>query len=197
MASILVYGSREFGRVVKELVSCCGHDFAGFIDDYHPGEEVLGRFDDVSRRFPPPAHEVAIAVGYKDLAARWGVFEAVKERGYRVPPLVHPRAYVADSATVDEGAIVMAGAIVDVRVVLAPLVVAWPGVVVNHDSVVQANSFLSPAVTVCGGATIGRQSFVGAGATIVDHVSVPPDSFIRAQSLVTGRENRTRRDSGP
>jgi sugar O-acyltransferase (sialic acid O-acetyltransferase NeuD family) len=183
MADLLVYGSLEFGRVVKDLAVQCGHRFAGFVDDFNRGEEVLGTFDEVAGRCPPPRYEVAIAVGYRNLGARWDVYRKVKARGYQLPPLVHPRAYVRDPARIGEGTFVMAGAIVDVHATLGALVVAWPGVVVNHDSTVGENTFLSPNATVCGCVTVGRQAFVGAGATIVDHVEVPAEAFIKAGSL--------------
>lgn len=186
MANLLVYGSLEFGRVVRDLALQCGHAFAGYVDDVHRGAEVLGPFDDVARRYPPDQFALALAIGYRDLDARWTVFQRVKARGYRLPPLVHPRAYVHDPGRLDEGCFVMAGAVVDLAASLGALVVAWPGVVVNHDSVVGENCFLSPNATVCGCVTIGRQVFVGAGATIVDHVEVPAGTFVKAGSLYRG-----------
>lgn len=186
MADLLVYGSLEFGRVVRDLARQCGHTFAGYVDDVHHGGEVLGNFEEVARRFPPERFEWALAIGYRDLAARWTAFQRVKARGYRLPPLVHPRAYVHDPGRLGEGCFVMASAVVDLQASLGALVVVWPGAVVNHDSVVGENCFLSPNATVCGCVTIGRQVFVGAGATIVDHVDVPAGTFVKAGSLYRG-----------
>jgi len=187
MKKTLVYGSLEFGRVIKDLVQQCGREFAGYIDDFNAGEEVLGGFDRVRSLCTPAFHDVVIAVGYNNLQARWDVYEKVRAAGYRVPPLVHPRAYVRDAELVGEGALVMAGAIVDVNARLGALVVVWPGVVVNHDSSVAANSFLSPNCTVCGCVEVGAHTFVGAGAVIVDHVVVPAGSFVKAGALYTAR----------
>jgi len=187
MAEMLVYGSLEFGRVVKDLVGQCGHRFAGYIDDYNGGDEVLGGLAHVVEHFPPDRYQVAIAVGYRDLSARWNVYQTVRSKGYGVPALVHPRAYVRDAGSVGDGALIMAGSVVDVHAVIASLVVIWPGAVVNHDSVVHENTFLSPNSTVCGCAIVGRATFVGAGATIVDHVEVPPGSFIKANAVFGGR----------
>lgn len=183
MKKVLVYGSLEFGQVVRNLVKECGHEFVGYVDDSNSGDCVLGRFVDVMGQFPPGEYEVAVAVGYKSLEARWSVFEKVKSAGYRVPSLIHPRAYVHDAGKIAEGGIIMAGAIVDVNVTFAPLVVAWPGVVVNHDSNISANTFLSPNATVCGCVNVGSNCFVGAGVVVVDHVRVPNNSFIKAGSV--------------
>lgn len=183
MSKILVYGSQEFGRVVRDLVGQCGHEFVGYVDDFNRGECILGTYEEVVTQLSPDRYEMVIAVGYKNLAARWQVYEKVKSRGYRVPALIHPRAYVRDSDGVGEGAIVMAGAIVDINVTLAPLAVVWPGVVVNHDSKVGANTFLSPNATICGCVNVGEHCFIGANATVVDHRHVPAGSFVKAGSV--------------
>jgi sugar O-acyltransferase (sialic acid O-acetyltransferase NeuD family) len=180
---ILVYGSQEFGQVVKDFVCQCGHEFIGFIDDYNIGQRILGNFTQVAKKFPYDAYDIAIAIGYKHLQARWNIFQRVRSLGYRFPHLIHPRAYVRDVEAIGEGTMVMANAVVDVRASIGPLVVIWPGVVVNHNSVIAANTFLSPNATVCGYVSVGESCFVGAGATIVDHTDVPPNSFIKAGAV--------------
>lgn len=184
MKKIIVYGSKEFGYVVKDIVSQCGHHFVGFIDDYSSdGGQVLGNFDQIVKSFSPESYEIAIAIGYSDLNARWLAYKKVISSGYRVPVLLHPKAYVRDKNAVSHGSIVMAGSIVDVNVKIGELAVLWPGAIVNHDSSVGANTFLSPNSTVCGSVIIGEGCFIGAGAVIVDHVHVPRGTFIKAGKI--------------
>lgn len=187
MKPLLVYGSREFAVVIRDLVGQCGRTFAGFIDDFQSGADILGSLSEVAERCPPATHDMALAVGYNNLPARWDAYLRVKACGYDLPPLIHPRAYVRNPEKVGEGSLIMAGAIVDINAELGPLTVLWPGVVVNHDSSVAANTFLSPNCTVCGFVKIGANAFIGAGATIVDHVTVPAGSFVKAGALFTAR----------
>lgn len=180
---ILVYGSLEFGEVVKYLVLQCGHEFVGFIDDYSTGGEILGTFAEVVEKHPADSYGIVIAIGYKHLKARWDVFQRVQSLGYRSPALIHPKAYVRETGAVGPGAMVMAGAIVDIHAQIGAMCVLWPAAVVNHNSNIGANTFLSPNSTVCGHVQVGENSFVGAGAVIVDHVSVPADAFIKAGTV--------------
>lgn len=181
---ILVYGGAEYGSVIRDLAARCGHSFAGFIDDVHPGApEVLGGFEDVRGRFAADAFGVAIAVGYKDLAARWRVIESVRGAGYPLPPLVHPAAYVHPDASIGDGAAIMARAIVDLRARIGDACVLWPGANVSHDSTIGANTFLSPNSTICGFVTVGRNCFVGAGAVVADHSAVPDGTRVKAGSV--------------
>ncbi|MBV5308783.1 hypothetical protein [Chromatium okenii] len=182
---LLIYGSKEFAATVAELARHCGHDVVGMVDDYSMGSNILGSFDVISHSHPPSQYGIAVAVGYKNLLARWSVWEKIKLIGYQSPILIHPRAYVADTAQIGEGAMVMAGAIVDVRVQLGALTVLWPGTCINHDTRVGANTFISPNATLCGFVNVGSHSFVGAGAVIADHCTVPDESFIKMLTRYT------------
>lgn len=184
--SILIYGSTEFGKVVRELVEACGYAFAGFIDDWHASAAVIGTFETVRVRHPPKDCVVALAIGYKHMQARQEVAERLFNAGYQLPPLVHPQAYVAPSASIDDGVMVMARATVDVRVHLGSLTVVWPGAIINHDCDLSGNTFVSPGVTVCGHCRIGDGSFLGAGSIVIDHVELPKATFVKAGEVCNG-----------
>ena len=188
MMKILVYGSRQFGGVIRCLVEDCGHQFAGFIDDMHEGEDVLGPFAQTRLTHPPSEYRCVNAVGYADLTARRSVTARIHEAGYTMPILVHPRAYVAATSSIGPGSYVMAGALVDCRVTVGEAVVIWPGTCVSHDCHIGANTFLSPNCTICGDCRVGSDCFIGAGAVIVSHVVVPAGSRIKAlERYVTAR----------
>jgi sugar O-acyltransferase (sialic acid O-acetyltransferase NeuD family) len=183
---LLIYGSKEFAATVAELVRHCGHEVAGMVDDYNSGPGILGKSDSVVHSHPPSEYGVAMAIGYSNIPARWAAWEKIRSAGYRAPALIHPRAYVADTVRVGEGAMIMAGAIVDVRAEIGDLVVLWPGACVNHDVKIGPNVFISPNATLCGFSHVGAHSFIGAGAVIVDHGQVPETSFIKMLSRYTG-----------
>lgn len=187
MKKLLIYGSMEFAGVIKDLALTCDYEVAGFIDDYTTGGEIIGNYEHVCKNFQPGSYEVAIAVGYKDLDARWAVYKKVSEDGYSVPAIIHPGAYVRDISCIGSGSIVMAGAIVDFNAKIGELCVLWPGAVVSHDSNIGNNTFLSPNSTVCGCVEILGRSFIGAGSVVVDHVTVPEGSFVKAGSVFTDK----------
>lgn len=178
--NLLVYGSKDFGKVLRDLLVICGHEFIGYVDDLESGAEIVGNYTNAAKIHPPGTCGMVIAVGYEHLAQRWEIFQRVSADGYEIPSLIHDRAYVRNPDAVGKGAVVMAGALVDVGATLGEMVVLWPGAVVSHDSAIGANTFLSPNATVCGFVTIGHSCFVGAGAVVTDHRSVSDNSFIKA-----------------
>ncbi len=184
---LLIYGSKDFAATVAELVRHCGHEVAGMVDDYNTGPGIIGALEGVTHTHPPSAYGFAMAIGYSNIPARWAAWQRIRSAGYHAPALVHPRAYVADSARIGEGAMVMAGAIVDVRVEVGELAVVWPGACINHDTKIGANTFISPSVTLCGFAEVGAHSFIGAGSVIVNHGHVPDGGFIKMLTRYTTR----------
>jgi len=188
MRKILIYGSKEFARVVRDIIIKCKYEFVGYIDDYSTGHEIIGNYASIIKKFSPDSYEMVIAIGYNNLSARRSVYKKVIEDGYRLPVIIHPNAYVRDISNIGQGSIIMAGAIVDVNVRVGELCVLWPGVVVNHDSNIGENTFLSPNSTVCGVVEIKENCFIGAGAIIVDHTIVPAGSFVKAGEVFTGKK---------
>lgn len=180
---LLIYGSKDFGRLIADLAGQCGFEVAGFIDDIASGEKVLGTYESCRDHFPPSKFSVVIAIGYKHLEARWRIFERVRSDGYALPSLIHPKSYVSPQAKVGEGCILMAGSNVDSFAELKPLTVLWPAAVVSHDCSIGPNSFLSPNCTICGFTRVASNCFVGAGAIVSDHVNVLPNSFIKAGTV--------------
>lgn len=177
--NILLYGSKEFASTVGELVRHCGHQLCGLVDDYNTGNGIIGSFDSIKHTHPYSEYGFAIAIGYNNIKARWTAWEKIQTAGYSTPVLIHPNAYIADTVRVGDGAMIMAGAIVDVRVEIGVLNVLWPGVCINHDTKIGANTFVSPGATICGAVNVGAHSFIGAGAVIVDHCTVPESSYIK------------------
>jgi sugar O-acyltransferase (sialic acid O-acetyltransferase NeuD family) len=181
---LLVYGSSEFGAVLRDVLADCGHQFAGFVDDVYPDNPgVVGAFAAARASHPPGEYGLVLAIGYKHLEARQRLFGAARAAGYRFATLVHPAAHVHASAKVGEGSVVMARAIVDRGADLGEACVLWPGVNISHDSSVGANTFLSPSAIVCGFARVGSGCFLGAGSVVADHRTVPDGSFVKAGSV--------------
>ncbi|MNW34172.1 UDP-N-acetylbacillosamine N-acetyltransferase [compost metagenome] len=183
MSRIVIYGSRQFAYYVRDLAEECGHDFVGFVDDFSSGKDILGTFDEIKERYSPKDFMIVMAIGYQNLKARWEVFNKVKNAGFEIQTLVHPKAYVHKTAKIGEGAIICVRTIIDNRVTIGEATFIWPGVTVNHDVRIGSNCFLSPQVNVCGFAAIGNSCFLGASSVIINESIIEDNSFIKAGTI--------------
>jgi sugar O-acyltransferase (sialic acid O-acetyltransferase NeuD family) len=186
---LLIYGSGDFAPTVIELLRACGHEPVGLVDDFSQGANIFGSLKQVTSSHPPSKYGMAMAIGYNDLKSRWLAWQRTLAAGYVLPALIHPRAYVADSAHVGNGSLVMAGAVVDVRAVIGDAAVIWPSASVSHDARVGDNCFLSPNSTLCGFVQLGANSFVGAGAAVVERTEVPAGTFVKMLSIYPKRSS--------
>lgn len=174
---LLIYGSREFADTVEDLACDCGYEVAGRIDDFAERSNVFRSLAEGLAHCPHAG--VVLGVGYRDLPARWRLWERLRAGGVRAPALVHPRAYVGRGVEIGDGALVMATACIDRRARVGEAAVVWPGACVSHDSVIGENSFVSPNATICGFARVGPHGFVGAGAAVADRCVVPPHARLK------------------
>ncbi len=185
---VLIYGSGEYAQMLRLHLPQYGQGFAGFIDDFSSGPEVIGTLLDASAR--SPGERLVLGIGYRSLSAREACAQRALDLGLEFATLIHPKALVADVACVGQGAVVMAGAYVDASARLGPFGVMWPNSVLSHDSVVGSHSFLSPSATVCGFVSVGARCFIGANAVLVDHQTVAGDQFIKAGVVLAQRNPR-------
>ena len=180
---LLIYGSSDFGKLVKKLVVESGYEFAGYIDDFNQSSEILGDYNLIRKNYSHRKFSIVIAIGSKFLAERKAIIEKIRVDGYDLPNIVHKTAYIASDVDMGVGCIVMAKAIIDYNTIVRDGVVLWPGSIVNHNCTIGQSCYIAPNATVCGFATLGKNCFVGAGAVIVDHTEVADNSFVNANSI--------------
>lgn len=188
MSNVIIYGSQQFAHYVRDLVEECGHRFVGYIDDFTKGQDVLGTFDEVRRKYNPKDFKIVIAIGYNNLKARWQVYNRVNDVGYEVVSIIHPTAYIHKTAKIGRGAIICAGTIVDYNVSIGDATFIWPGVTVNHDAKIGSNCYLSPQVNICGFATVGHNCFLGASSIVINGSFINDNSFIKAGTIYHRKE---------
>jgi sugar O-acyltransferase (sialic acid O-acetyltransferase NeuD family) len=159
---------------------------AGFIDDLHPeragevfcGAPVLQASDDLSAERP------VIALGIGDCHARLGRLKTLLDLGCTAPVLVHPRAVVAQSATLGPGSQVIAGAVINPEARLGMAVIVNTGATVDHDCLIEDGVHLAPGVHLAGNVTVGEGTFIGIGAVVTPGIRIGRHCTIGAGSVV-------------
>ena len=104
--------------------------------------------------------------------------------GYEFLKLIHPRASVEPSACLDEGVVVLAGAIVDQHVTIGDGSYLHIGSKFGEGCVIGANNYFSAGATFGGSVQVGDNNFFGINATIVNDIKIGSNNFINADSLV-------------
>lgn len=111
MRRLAILGASGHGKVVAEVAELTGWDVA-FFDDGFPdrsmngGWRVEGNTDDLLER-TDQFTGVAVAIGQNTV--RIAKLLLMREAGFSLPVLIHPRAVVSERASLGDGTVVFAG----------------------------------------------------------------------------------------
>jgi UDP-perosamine 4-acetyltransferase len=191
--AFIVVGAGGHGRVVADLVRAAGFEIAGFVDADPAlagtavgGVPVLGD-DNYLGGVDPTRIVLANGIGSTgDATIRRRAFERLAAAGFAFPPLVHPRAVVAENVVLEPGAQIMAGAVVQTGSRIGTNAVVNTGAAVDHDCVVGAHGHISPGAVLCGGVETGEAAHVGAGAVVIQGRRIGAGAIVGAGAVVIG-----------
>ncbi len=211
---ILLYGGGGHAKTLIDLIRALGtFELAGIVDDRLSradsvmGVPVIGTSADLARLRAEGIGAAVNAVGgIGNPDVRWQVFERLIEAGFDQPALVHPRAFVEPSVSLDHAVQVLAGAYIssDSSVGFGTLLNA--GAILSHDNHLGRCVNFSPGAacggcvtvgdftqvgmcaTINAGVTVGRRVRIGNGATVKD--DVPDGTRVYAGTIWPRREKR-------
>ena len=176
--------------VLDTIADGAPHVVVAFLDDdpklwnttLH-GVPVLGPATDAARAVAAGAEGAVVFVA--DPRQRERLAGIMRAARLALPFLVHPRAYVAPSATLGAGTFVGAMATVSTGAKIGELVMVLPTALVSHHVTVGDFAQLSPGCRVGGRARIGRRAFLGLGATVISERTIGDDAEVWAGAVVT------------
>lgn len=162
----------------------CGH-LAGFLDDEKQGrlpELDLPVLSAIDAYRPQDGDRVVIAVG--DPAGRSVIAERLARLGARFFSVVHPLAWVAPLARLEDGCVVAPFATIGPRARLARHVLINTHAGIGHDCTIGPCTAVSPHAVVNGWVSLGREVMVGSGAVIVPGQQVGDRARVSAGAVV-------------
>ncbi len=128
--------------------------------------------------------------GIKDPSIRVKQFDYLKQLGANFPLVISPQAYVAKSARIEEGTIVMHRTLVNTDVKIGRNCIVNTFGLVEHDSTMGDHSHLSTGAVVNGTCSIGQRVFIGSNSVVAEGVSISNDVIIGAGSFVAKSINQ-------
>jgi sugar O-acyltransferase (sialic acid O-acetyltransferase NeuD family) len=176
---VWIYGASGHGKVILDILQKLNVQVAGFLDD---NENIKGFMDHKVIRpgeLTGHSYEVVVAIGNNHTRKK-----VVERNRFNHAPAIDPRAIISVNAGIEEGTVVMAGAVIQSGCSIGRHVIINTGALVDHDCMVGDYAHISPGAVLCGNVTVGDCTWVGAGATITEGVSVGRNVIIGAGSLI-------------
>lgn len=189
MSDLIVVTAGGLGREVEAYARDAGWNVLGFLHDEHryPGSlDGLGLEGRVLG--PVEGHEVrpdtAYAIGLGDIEPRKKVAEELSAAGARLATVVHPTAWIADSAEFGEGVLVAPFCFVGPHARVGDLTLLNTYASIGHDSVVGRCCALAPYAVTNGRVVLEDEVFLATHATVTPRRRVGHNSVVSAGSVV-------------
>ncbi|QEG36180.1 acetyltransferase [Bythopirellula goksoeyrii] len=181
---IFVIGGGGHGKVAVRAAQAAGKRVAAIFDD-DPGKwncvlygvPVMGPLDALRRRNVLPTL-VAIGDNNRRLAL-------VEKWNLPWTSVVHPAAFVDDSAQIGAGVLILPGAVVHTDAVVGDHTIVNSNATIEHDCQIGPGAHISCSACLTGGVQVGCGVMIGAGAIVLPGVLMSDFAVVGAGSVVT------------
>jgi UDP-perosamine 4-acetyltransferase len=190
MRRLVVLGCGGYGRVVEDLLAHLGEwEVAGFVDidtathgNMVNGVPVLGGEELIPGLLEQGISGAVVAIG--DNATRARLVDDLASRGFELPTLVHPRAFVGRFVQLGDAVTILAGAVINTGSVIGRNVVINVQASVDHDCVVGDHAHIWPGANLAGNVVVGEYSFIGTGSSVIPQVRIGRNTLVGAGAAV-------------
>lgn len=185
--AVLMLGAGGHGRVVADIIRCCGLQLAGIIDDVAAagserlGSRVLGGCQQLPQIMRETGcRQLVLAIGHN--GRRLELAQHIEALCPQViwQTLVHPAAVVAADAVLGGGSVVVARAVLNPGARLGRHCIVNTAAVVDHDCSLGDGSSLGPGAVLGGNVRLGKGAVVAIGATVINALQLGEHSLLGA-----------------
>ena len=190
---ILIYGAGGHSKTVISLLRLLNWNITGIMDDaVAPGTavsgvKVLGNADLLPKlRADGVTCAVNAVGGIGNYSVRWRIFEKLRALDFSFPTLIHPSAFIEDTAVLADGIQVLAQSYISSESSIEFGTLINAGTVISHDGCIGRCVNLSPGALLAGQVTVKDFAQIGMGATVNLGVTVGTAARIGNSAVVKG-----------
>lgn len=188
MSGLLIVGAGGHGKVVADTASCNGSwDKVAFLDDRFPSFRqvlnwpVLGSIAQAPS-FLEDYPDLTVAIGNNPLRVK--LLRRFAELGFRLPGIVHPSAYLSETAVLGSGSVVLPQCAVNAGAVIGFGCIINTGATIDHECVLGEGVHISPGAHLGGEVTIGDFSWLGIGSSVIQQITIGKNVVIGAGTVI-------------
>jgi sugar O-acyltransferase (sialic acid O-acetyltransferase NeuD family) len=186
---LILVGGGGHCRSVIDVAESAGFDIIGILDTLDKiGSSVLGYkvigTDKKITNYIDTAMFVVTVGQIKDATLRVRLHELIHNLGGQLATIISPRAYVSRFATINEGVVIMHNSVVNANAIIGRGCIINTFADIEHDVIIGDYCHISTGATVNGDCIVNNNVFIGSNSVIVNGVSISSQTVIGAGSLV-------------
>ncbi len=185
---IILGGGGHAKACLDVILSTNKYTVRGYIDikestDLKLGIPYLGQHVEISKFIKSADFLITVGqISSPDI--RIVLYQQLKDLGASLATVVSAHAYVSPFARLDEGTIIMHGAIVQFNAVIGANCIINDRALIEHDTQVGNHCHISTGAILNGNVVVGNQVFVGSGAIVRNGISISDNVVVGAGSNV-------------
>lgn len=194
MRNIILIGGGGHCRSVIDVIEQQGtYKIAGIVDIASKiGSEVLGyrviAKDEELPLLVKEYEDFCITIGHTtNRSLRKELYLVLMGLNANLPVIKSPHAYVAKSALIKAGSVIMHHSIVNSNTHLGVCTIANTGCIIEHDVEIGNHCHIGPGTILNGGCTVEDDCFVGSNSVLLPGITMKKNSIVAAGSVI--REN--------
>ena len=183
-------GTGGHSKIVADILNLSGRDLLGFVTQdkdvksEYCFEKILGD-DSFIYNYSPDEIELVNGLGsLHKKKKRWELADKLRERGYSFATIIHPSSIIASTTSLDEGAQIMAGVIIQPGTKIGKDSIINTGAVIDHDCNIAEKCHIAPGVVCSGGVKVGEGTNIGTGSSIINNINIGKNCTIAAGSVI-------------
>lgn len=174
---MVLYGASGHAKVVIDILEANNVPIDYIVDDDYSISELLGYN---VRHGCSLFDEVLVAIGA--CQQRKAVVENIIANKFTIA--IHPSAIISPRARIEDGTVIMQGAIVQSCASIGKHCVVNTGASVGHDVTLSDYVHVAPQAVVTGNVQVGECTWIGAGAVIRQGIKIGSNCMIGAGAVV-------------
>ena len=190
---IICWGAKGQAKVLREFLPALGYQLLACFDNDtrlgSPFEDVplVGGWNDFEqwRSRNPGSVACIVAIGGQNGCERLEIQHRLQSAGLTPVTLVHPKAFVARTASLGMGTQILAMSAVCADAKIGDGCIVNTRASVDHECRIGNGVHVGPGATLCGEVSVADCAFVGAGATVLPRVNIGRGAIVGAGALVS------------
>lgn len=184
---LILIGASGHGKVCAEIAEFSDRYYDILFLDDNPLVKKCGEYDVVGTSGDFYQHvndktEIFVSIGNCEHRKR--IQEKIENAGGFVATLIHPKAIISKTVSIDVGTVVMPGAVINIGTQIGKGVIVNTSSSIDHDCSIGNWCHIAVGTHICGTAHIGNKCWIGAGAVVSNNLSICDDVVIGAGATV-------------
>ncbi|MFK8059078.1 MAG: NeuD/PglB/VioB family sugar acetyltransferase [Polaribacter sp.] len=172
--SLLIFGGGGHAKMCIDIVKQTKeYDIIGIVDDNIAVQTevldipVIGNVNIIDKLIKKGLKQIVLGIGgVLTKGLRKKIFNSLKEKGLKIPNIIHTSALIEPSAFLGNGNQIMQGVIMGSNVKIGNNCIINSGSIISHDTIIGDNVHIAPGAIIGGGVVIKNDTIIGMGCTI-------------------------------